>query len=116
MTRVFMPQTEKSLMGKKLVGVHIDKKNAHRLAMLSLEKGTPRTAILLELINDYLDKQPSLSEMIENASNKAKQAFLDTPGSKNLTVFCKETEQDLLSHRIDKEIIEEIIKGVKDGI
>ena len=118
MKRVFMPQTEKSMMSKKLVGVHIDKNDANRIALLSLEKGIPRTAILLELLNDYLAKQESLSVMIENAVNKAVKAWNEwkEKSPPALNGFLQEIRQDLISHRIDKEIIEQIIKGVKESI
>lgn len=116
---IFMSKTDKNSVDKKLVGVHIIKNDAHRLAMLSLESSRPRTAILLEIINKYLKEQPSLSEMIENAVNQAVHAWKkESKNESTLTekIFCDQMRKDLVTHRIEDEVIARIIKGVKNKI
>jgi len=116
---IFMSKTDKNLVDKKLVGVHIIKNDAHRLAMLSLENSRPRTAILLEIINEYLREQPSLSEMIEKAVNQAAHAWKrESKSEPTLTekIFCDQIRKDLVTHRIEDEVITRIIKGVTNKI
>lgn len=113
MASVFMSRTEKSVMNKKLVGVHIPKKDAHRFALLSLEHNIPRTEILLPIINEFLDQVASYDTMVKSAAQRAFSDWEEKGKSSQAEIktFCTEIRHDLKTHRLEPELIEEIIKG-----
>ena len=115
MERIFMTKTEKGILETKMVGVHISKKDANRLALLSLTKGVPRTSILKEIINTYLLDELSLPTLIELAVKMSWKGFLKskTRSNQKFKLYCDQTKIDLKSHRMENDIIELIIKGLK---
>jgi predicted DNA-binding protein len=135
---VFQSRTNKHSESKKLVGVHLDKEDANRLAMLSLELEVPRTTILKDIINKYLEKQDTLPGLIDHASkranrdwkkvkttdfgfridqqNKVTSSKLKAYLKNKFKAYTKQVEADLKGHRIDKEIIEQIIEQIKAEI
>jgi len=115
-SRVFLSRTEKNKKDKKLVGAHIHKDDANRIALISLEKGKPRSAILLGLLSDFLKDKASLSVMIESAINRALRAWKEEKDQSipALTAYCKELSQDLGKNRIEKELIKKIINDFRE--
>lgn len=117
MERVFMTKTEKSVLETKMVGVHIPKDNANRLALLSLTQGVPRTHILKSIINDYLDEQPSLDKLIKKSINMAFDGWKKMKGQngakEKFSNYLSQTADDLSSNRMEQGIIDAIIKGLK---
>lgn len=115
MERVFMTKTEKGAIETKMVGVHIAKNDANRLALLSLTKGVPRTSILKEVINNYLLEEKSLPDLINHAVKMAWKGFLEckTRSNQKFRLYCDQTKADLKSNRMEDYIIESIIKGLK---
>ena len=120
---IFTSHENKGSKDTKMVGAHIDRKDAHRLALISLQNGLPRTKILKPLINDYLKTQPSLKDLIKQAVKRAHKAWRDIKYSaggglldpeKKYKKFVSEIQQDLISHRIDKKIIETILNDLEN--
>lgn len=112
MNSVFVDKTATNSGQKKMVGVYIKKTDTDRLAMLSLKEGVPRTSILKGIIADYLDKAPTLPEMIESAIKRAVKAFMAKENTKTIKQFSQQVKKDLISRRIDPKIIEQIIQGI----
>lgn len=122
---VFTSNKKDNSKNTKMIGAHIDTENAHRLAMISLQNGQPRTKILKGLIDDYLKEQPTLNDLIKQAVKRAHKAWntISFPAVRQSSImdeekkykkFVAEIQQDLISHRIDKTIIETILNDLND--
>ena len=112
MNSVFVDKTATNSGQKKLVGVYISKIDADRLAMLSLKEGVPRTSILKQIVGGYLDDAPSLPVMIQSAIDRAGNAYTAKDNTKTIKQFCQQVRKDLISCRIDPQIIDQIIQGI----
>jgi len=107
-----------------LVGTHILKFDADRLAMLSLEKGTSKAAILKGLIEEYLRDRPTLPSMIKLAVNRAVKHWKEViaPNTRSAgfekarTDYLKEMKKDLKSKRIEPNLITTILKQIREKI
>lgn len=124
MNSVFVKKTDDTSGETKMVGVYINKTDADRLAMLSLEKGVPRTSILRGIIDGLLKDAPDLPTMIELAVNRAVTHWEDDilPNTSLLALkgikkgFLTTTENSLKSNRIDPALISTIIMQIREKV
>ena len=118
MSNIFMTLGERSLTFKKLIGAHILKDDANRIALLSLQKGITRTAIITEIIEQYLKNKPSLSNMVNNTVQTAVKVWRKEVNKteNSLNFFRDKLKNNLKTHRIEPEIIDVIIKKFDENV
>ena len=119
---------------EKLVGAYIPQIDANRLALYSVLSGKTRTAILKNLINNFLDETPGYNEIVSKLSeqicgewvNRLEQHIDDKEWAQPSQIrnkwwtYRKEVKKTLLSKRIPKEttllILDKAERLLKDEI
>lgn len=126
----FQSKTEHHSLTKKMVGAYIPIGDAHRLALLSVRNGDPRSKQLKSMIDDYLKDKPDLHELIDELAQVAADHWKDLEKEKKggqgwkgveqiknrYKSFIEDTRKDLERHRIHKYLINQIIRDIKGKV
>ncbi len=96
----------------KLIGVHIPIESANRLALYCLKEGLTRSSIQKDLINGFLANIPGTDKLIISVAKKAKKDFKKS--KMTINKYCIQLQADLQTRKIPEDMIQEIIKQVKD--